>query len=92
MNLKDGSSVVEHGPDADLEIKTGGSGGGENEIRCPVCAWSPQAEDRWSCSCGHSWNTFETGGVCPNCMLKWAYTQCRQCALWSVHSDWYRYK
>ncbi len=39
-------------------------------IRCPLCDWSPRQEDRWSCSCGHSWNTFETGGVCPACLHK----------------------
>ena len=34
-------------------------------IRCPLCGWSPRNDDRWSCTCGHSWNTFDTGGVCP---------------------------
>jgi hypothetical protein len=34
-------------------------------IRCPLCGWSPRKEDRWSCDCGHEWNTFDTGGVCP---------------------------
>ena len=34
-------------------------------IRCPLCAWSPGKEDRWFCICGHEWNTFDTGGVCP---------------------------
>ena len=33
-------------------------------IRCPLCDWSPRKEDRWSCDCGHLWNTFDTGGVC----------------------------
>jgi hypothetical protein len=37
-------------------------------IRCPLCGWSPRKEDRWSCSCGHEWNTFDTGGVCPACL------------------------
>ncbi len=34
-------------------------------IRCPFCGWSPRKEDKWFCECGHSWNTFDTGGVCP---------------------------
>jgi hypothetical protein len=34
-------------------------------IRCPLCGWSPRKEDKWFCTCGHDWNTFDTGGVCP---------------------------
>jgi hypothetical protein len=34
-------------------------------IRCLLCGWSPRKDDRWMCSCGHRWNTFDTGGVCP---------------------------
>jgi hypothetical protein len=45
-------------------------------IRCPLCGWSPPKEDRWSCSCGNEWNTFDTGGVCPACLHQWAETQC----------------
>jgi hypothetical protein len=37
-------------------------------IRCPLCGWSARKEDRWFCECGHSWNTFDTGGVCPACL------------------------
>jgi hypothetical protein len=37
-------------------------------IRCPLCGWSPRKEDLWSCSCGHLWNTFDTGGVCLQCL------------------------
>jgi hypothetical protein len=41
------------------------------------------------CSCGHLWNTFETGGVCPACLHQWTSTQYLSCARWSPHSDWY---
>jgi hypothetical protein len=34
-------------------------------IRCPLCGWSPRREDKWFCECGHAWNTFDTGGICP---------------------------
>ena len=51
----------EPGTDAVLD-KAGLGGGG---IRCPRCAWRPRAEDRWSCTCGHAWNTFDTRGRVP---------------------------
>jgi hypothetical protein len=58
-------------------------------IRCPLCGWSPRKEDRWFCECGHSWNTFDTGGACPACLHHWTETQCLSCSRWSAHSDWY---
>ena len=66
--------------------------GGETDgprIRCPKCGWRPRAEDRWGCTCGHVWNTFDTGGVCPGCLYQWKVTQCLRCAEFSPHSDWY---
>src|ERR1700733_14343353 len=57
-------------------------------IRCPLCGWSPR--NRWSYNCGHEWNTFGTGGVCPACLHKWASTQCLKCGGWSPHSDRYK--
>jgi hypothetical protein len=58
-------------------------------IRCPKCNWSPRAHDRWMCKCGHIWNTFDTGGVCPACLYQWTMTACLACHQWSPHSDWY---
>jgi hypothetical protein len=58
-------------------------------IWCPLCGWSPRKHDRWACSCGHLWNTFDTGGICPQCLHEWKSTQCLSCARWSPHSDWY---
>jgi len=58
-------------------------------IRCPLCDWSPRKEDKWFCECGHSWNTFDTGGVCPACLRQWTETQCLSCIRWSLHSLWY---
>jgi hypothetical protein len=60
-------------------------------IRCPVCDWTPRKDDLWSCDCGHSWHTFDTGGVCPACLKQWSITQCLSCLAWSAHSDWYLY-
>jgi hypothetical protein len=70
----------------DVEQGTGPSG---PRIRCPVCGWQPRKSDRWSCKCGHQWNTFDTGGVCPGCLYQWQVTQCRKCDRFSAHSDWY---
>lgn len=58
-------------------------------IRCPVCKWRPRKHDRWSCSCGHSWNTFDTRGRCPACDAQWRETACPSCLVWSPHEAWY---
>ncbi|HTS47733.1 MAG TPA: hypothetical protein VMH05_07310 [Bryobacteraceae bacterium] len=82
------SIAVEPGVDAETgdEEQTGGS---TPRIRCPLCDWSPGPHDTWSCTCGHAWNTFDTGGVCPACLHQWTSTQCPACGGWSAHSDWY---
>jgi hypothetical protein len=58
-------------------------------IRCPRCKWSPPRSARWSCSCLHAWNTFDTRGKCPACGHQWHETQCLSCQQWSPHADWY---
>ena len=60
-----------------------------SRIRCPRCAWEPGRGDVWSCHCGHTWNTFETRGVCPGCGHVWRETQCPRCSAWSPHESWY---
>ena len=62
----------------------------EVKIACPKCDWEPDAGSRWGCTCGHSWNTFDTGGKCPACHKQWQDTQCLSCSKWSPHLDWYR--
>ncbi len=59
------------------------------KIYCPKCTWMPVQSSRWQCSCGGSWNTFDTGGVCPRCSRVWEDTQCLACHAWSPHSRWY---
>lgn len=66
-----------------------GSGPVGPRIRCPRCNWSPSAKDVWACKCGYTWNTFDTGGVCPSCLYQWTVTQCLSCFQFSPHSDWY---
>lgn len=66
-----------------------GSKNRKRRIRCPKCQWQPRAEDRWSCSCGFVWNTFDTAGICPSCAYQWPWTQCLRCHERSAHKDWY---
>lgn len=84
------STIVEPGIEVDAQDteRTGPSG---PRIRCPLCGWTPGPDDRWSCACGHVWNTFDTGGVCPGCLHQWTSTQCLACLRWSPHSDWYEH-
>jgi hypothetical protein len=58
-------------------------------IRCPKCRWSPRPNERWSCNCRHSWNTFETKGLCPACHYQWTITACLSCGESSPHAEWY---
>jgi len=59
------------------------------KIACPKCSWEPSADSHWGCTCGHMWNTFDTGGTCPVCDRQWKDTQCLSCQQWSPHLDWY---
>ena len=58
-------------------------------IRCPRCAWEPEGDSTWMCTCLHVWNTFDTNGRCPACGRDWLETQCLRCHQWSPHRDWY---
>ncbi len=62
---------------------------GDRRIRCPRCGWTPRSGDRWMCTCGHAWNTFDTRGRCPGCGRRWRHTQCLSCGAWSPHEKWY---
>jgi hypothetical protein len=89
------------GPTAATEMalaSASGDGFGEGQarvwltIRCPACEWQPAPHDAWNCNpggCGHSWNTFETRGVCPAYSRGWTETACLRCSVWSPHDDWY---
>ena len=62
---------------------------GKGRIRCPRCGWQPGPSDLWMCRCGCAWNTFDTGGRCPDCGRRWLKTQCLLCGEWSPHDAWY---
>lgn len=95
MDTKRGIDMVQDPPMTndrpvmEPDAATGPTSSSGGEIRCPLCGWTPSPENLWACRCSHSWNTFDTGGVCPNCLYQWAYTQCLACLGWSLHSDWY---
>jgi hypothetical protein len=76
-------------PDRQLEEDKKPGDSEPPRIRCPLCGWSPRKEDKWFCTCGYDWNTFDTGGVCPACLHQWTETQCLSCSRWSPYSDWY---
>jgi hypothetical protein len=68
-----GQSVIV--PDRDLEEDKKPGESEPHRIRCPLSGWSPGKDDRRFCECGHSWNTFHTAGVCPDCPHQWTETQ-----------------
>ncbi|HTS05114.1 MAG TPA: M50 family metallopeptidase [Candidatus Eisenbacteria bacterium] len=51
-----------------------------NGYTCPTCNTAPPIGQYWRCSqCGQSFDTFETGAVCPNCKSQFPATQCLDC-------------
>lgn len=58
-------------------------------IECPACGWNADGDAHWTCTCGHTWNTFDTKGKCPNCKIQWEETYCPICEEPSPHKDWY---
>ena len=83
------SSSVFVAPNHELKEEQKPGGSEPPCIRCPLCGWSPHKQDKWFCNCGHEWNTFDTGGVCPACLHQWTSTQYLSCSRWSPHSLWY---
>jgi hypothetical protein len=68
----------------------------EVKIYCPKCTWKPLPSSRWICTermggCGHRWNTFTTGGICPKCNYVWNITSCATCKQFTLHVEWYHY-
>ena len=79
-----------HDPDDLITVLTDDDeAGGSRRIRCPRCGWTPGPGERWMCVCSCLWDTFETGGRCPDCGRRWHQTQCKLCGEWSPHEDWY---
>jgi hypothetical protein len=61
------------------------------QVACPECGWQPDENYSGQCTCGHSWNSFQTYGVCPSCATVWQETECPACKQSSQHEDWYTF-
>jgi Zn-dependent protease len=56
---------------------------------CPVCKMSPPMGDYWRCSkCGQTFDTFQTGAVCPHCGSRFDQTRCLDCGNVRPMHEW----
>jgi Zn-dependent protease/DNA-directed RNA polymerase subunit RPC12/RpoP len=56
---------------------------------CPTCKASPPLGDYWKCAkCGQSFDTFQTGAVCPNCSTQYPLTRCVDCGQQHPMQEW----
>lgn len=56
---------------------------------CPSCKTSPPMGPFWKCNqCGTGFDTFETGGVCPQCSARFATTSCLDCRRPAPIAEW----
>lgn len=59
------------------------------EFACPSCKSSPPRGDFWKCgNCGHAFDTFQTGAVCPRCGSRFESTGCIDCGTKSSMHAW----
>jgi peptidase M50-like protein len=59
------------------------------EFTCPSCKASPPRGSFWGCgTCNAVFDTFESGGVCPNCSMHFPQTACPNCGTFSPYSEW----
>ena len=56
---------------------------------CPSCKASPPVGPFWKCNqCGTQFDTFATGGVCPQCSTRFATTTCLDCRRQAPIAEW----
>lgn len=56
---------------------------------CPSCGTAPAVGTHWKCPrCRQTFDTFETGAVCPLCSSHFATTMCLECQQQHPMSDW----
>jgi len=58
-------------------------------FQCPSCNTAPPIGEYWKCSnCGQSFDTFQTGAVCPNCRTQFPSTRCLDCGHLHAMNQW----
>jgi Zn-dependent protease len=56
---------------------------------CPSCRTAPPIGPFWRCNkCATQFDTFETGGVCPNCSARFDKTTCLDCRQSNPVANW----
>jgi Zn-dependent protease len=56
---------------------------------CPSCRTAPPIGPIWRCNkCDTKFDTFETGGVCPQCSARFEKTTCLDCRHQATISEW----
>jgi Zn-dependent protease len=56
---------------------------------CPSCRTAPPMGPIWRCNkCDTKFDTFETGGVCPQCSARFEKTTCLDCRHQAPISEW----
>jgi Zn-dependent protease len=59
------------------------------EFACPNCGAHPPAGALWKCAqCGQTFDTFETGAVCPYCGSQFPNTMCGECGQAHPIDEW----
>ncbi|HLW64175.1 MAG TPA: M50 family metallopeptidase [Gemmataceae bacterium] len=60
------------------------------DAACPRCYTRPLVGNFWRCSsCGASFDTFETKGLCPRCWQEFDTTTCPRCSQSSPITEWF---
>jgi hypothetical protein len=56
---------------------------------CPSCHTPPPVGPFWRCNhCNAQFDTFQTGGVCPQCSARFEKTTCMDCRQQSPIQEW----
>lgn len=56
---------------------------------CPACKTAPPIGELWKCNlCGHSFDTFQSHGVCPYCAAHYPVTKCFDCGEARPMQEW----
>ena len=56
---------------------------------CPSCKTAPPIGPYWRCNkCATQFDTFQTGGVCPQCSARFEKTTCLDCRQSNAIADW----